>query len=406
MMINIIAAQVVFPHEPSLPPPSAPIRPFAGCHLGAGTRLAGGAALCQQTDAAPPDWTFPGTLLLEGPYGIHGLKSDWKTPHVLAFTNVGKAGYGYRIGTYTSDRGAFSPDFKWYAAVEKKNVCGFGCDSSDSNVQGIHVFNITGQKPREHYFVKRYLDYSTGRIEGDWVVPIWMNETALVFPADDIHGNLDNVRPEIINVFTGKKREWTRPFNPFDKRTSPDGKTSITYKDSEYQLVNNDDLRVIHTFPAPPFDFPASWNNIWSTNSRYFLGGTKIDDVTVQLNLYDRDTLQAEAITQVSTYDFYNSDRFKVVWSPDSRYFFLTSTKGFDTPSTQMLVDVVEKRIWDLCEFYFQPVWSPNSHAVADIDNYLDAYHTSVNIVDLENWQTYRLLAGSDHYRPIGWRTD
>lgn len=68
-------------------------------------------------DPTPPpaDWSYDGTILYQGKYGIHGLRSDWPTSRVLAFTNITDSDqflYG----------GALSPDFYWYAAAAQTQM--------------------------------------------------------------------------------------------------------------------------------------------------------------------------------------------------------------------------------------------------------------------------------------------
>ncbi|HEX2623609.1 MAG TPA: hypothetical protein VHL11_25790, partial [Phototrophicaceae bacterium] len=58
----------------------------------------------------PSDWTFDGTLLYRGQYGIHGYHQGWDTTRVLSFIND--------FPNYLVVTSAFSPDLSQYTRAE------------------------------------------------------------------------------------------------------------------------------------------------------------------------------------------------------------------------------------------------------------------------------------------------
>lgn len=74
---------------------------------------------CAESPALPPDdWSYPGTILMSGYAGIHGMRADWETPHIVAFFRKDSRGGRQLMG------GQLSPDGRWYAVPTGETYVG------------------------------------------------------------------------------------------------------------------------------------------------------------------------------------------------------------------------------------------------------------------------------------------
>lgn len=97
-------------------------------------------------------------------------------------------------------------------------------------------------------------------------------------------------------------------------------------------------------------------------------------------------------------------------WSPDNRYLVFTHknlTNEATISSTFTLLDVVDKRLLDLCvePSGGVPYWSPDSTKIAftsDVSE-VDNPETLLNIVDIYSGNLIQLLSEDEKYRPEGW---
>lgn len=358
---------------------------------------------CVGEPTAPPErWTFDGTILLYGPYGIHGLKADWDTTHVLAFTG------GYRILHFN---GGLSPDKQWIAGP-----VGYAQLYSNSNIQDFFVtdfalFDISGNHPREVRTIPWAMAYAVQGYYTDQPNIVWLDNQHIIYPIDPEGMGMsynDDAFPHVLNPFTGEKYAYD---NDYYRRSSPDFTRSLIYNDADnfYELEDAKSGTVIRTFDLEKFlPFPK-FTEIWSPNSDYFLNVHLIDERTIDIALYTRDGVFVNSILELdissSNALFVPNAGLDIVWSPDSKYFwgefaFPPAHKG------RYLVDVDQQQIIDPClpldGNYIAFEWSPNSRQLAA--GMERGRQHQVIVFDLDDWKLYK-VGYLDGY-VIGWRED
>ncbi|HEX2905986.1 MAG TPA: hypothetical protein VHO69_03955 [Phototrophicaceae bacterium] len=360
---------------------------------------------CVGEPTTPPEgWTFPGAILMGGPYGIHGLKADWDTTHVLAFTG------GYDL---IHANGGLSPDMKWLLAAAGDVECSGGCFHPTFYINKLLLFNITGINPREVYTIPWNFSYTDSIAL--WGIPpiVWTDNEHIVYPIQsEGWSSVDNAVPYTLNPFTQEKKLWG---NKYYLRTSPDHSRNLVYDEADnlYRLQDAKSGEIIRTFDLKEFLPMPEFTQVWSPNSAYFLNIRRIEEYIVELVLFDRNGVLNSSVLTINTHSpnpFYLPNDLSISWSPNSDSFWM---KIYDeSPDRKRyMVNLPNQRLTDLClpldkqnmdrwEF----VWSPEGNQLATTI-YQGRNELSENLVfDLVDWKLYRIgyIDGS----VFGWRED
>ncbi len=334
----------------------------------------------------PVGWMWEGTILYQGEYGIHGLRDEWETSRVMAFTNVGAAGNSVRIY-----QGALSLDQKWYIAPEADSFCdSSSCTSTNTYVYRLHLFDVSGERPRFHQSIDWSLHYNLHYSRSDDSKIRWLDNEHILYPYEPASDFSSSPKPYRLNVFSGALGEWDKA-TFLCRRCSPDVTRDLVYRDWEsfFQLndiVANEPIVVFNAGIHQPIPI---WAEIWSPDSQYYLAFQKVDERFSDLVLRDRDGRLIAAITRLqSSTLFYPGDFFLTEWSPDSRYFWLRYANrseenyhGLDV--IEEIIDIQQQkriRLVGRGDTGGIAKWSPESDKLL---------FDSGQILDLETWALY-----------------
>ncbi|HEX2623610.1 MAG TPA: hypothetical protein VHL11_25795 [Phototrophicaceae bacterium] len=264
----------------------------------------------------PADWTFDGTLLYWGGYGIHGYHQDWDTTRILAF-----------IDQFPGDHivaSAFSPDLKQYADAEGDALpCPVqNCRWTNTRVDDISIIQVpevNQNQPKRKWMSWNYL-YQDDTYSNEGEPPlIWLDNTTLAFPEqvtskDEIH---------LLDTITGEKTRFPSGIDDIQDSfiaVSPD---LTRYADD--QLVDIASGKVILDLAAPlyasiPYEY--DWSpQLWSPDASHFLIYSRETETDpYALTLIDRN---GEEKNPIAVVDEASLQYLKARWSPHSNALFL-----------------------------------------------------------------------------------
>jgi hypothetical protein len=358
----------------------------------------------------PDDWTFDGTILTLDETGVHGIRSDWETPHVLAFTDTENG--NYLMGHSYS----LSPDMRWMAEAKGHVQCGGTCMMPYITVTYIQIFDLSGEAPREYITLEWDFHYADHSLRIDTPVITWIDNEHFVYPYME-HPSSSEWGPmqlRIVNPFTGEMQEWTDPIDPsLNDWDSPDF-TRLIWRDSdfaantEYFFLTDSDNQILLEFETPQFQPLPDWAAVWSPDSAYFLGVDYSDAVNdnVRLLIYDRNGDLVSPILSFINQGFPEPEGIGLEWSPNSHSFAIRlEVQPDDDPQTLdytvYIVDLEDQHVIDLCtNALYSPVWSPDSQSLA----FRTAYTEQVIVFDTQTQELYTVASETGF--PIGWRAN
>jgi hypothetical protein len=339
---------------------------------------------CVGNATTPPDnWTFDGTILMTGNYGLHGVSAAFDTPYVVAFFDTQRV-----VDT------ALSPDQQWYAIAEG-GYLPYGMSDAITTTDRIRVFSTDDSK--QLYTSNWRL---TRAFPDDPLDLFWYDNQTLIYKETNNRGTLDLI---LFNPIQKERQLWSKDLdlNYSNVTISPNKMFALgaenaygLFIDLSWVLVGSSTKR---TIDIHPFSNPK-----WLSNSSSFVAFTPRSQqgsaypVLNQLVVFDHEGNQTEEILTFISSKYQGYDLGK---SPDERYISF-----YD--KTIYVIDKKAKTIIDTClktdlRTSTTLVWSP--------DNKQLAYFPSGNeqlplrILDLERWQQYTVAYHSNGSL-LGWR--
>ncbi|HEX2622022.1 MAG TPA: hypothetical protein VHL11_17820, partial [Phototrophicaceae bacterium] len=182
---------------------------------------------CVGEPVAPPDgWAFDGTIIATGWAGIHGIRSEWATPHVLAF----------RDGWITEGgHGSLSPDGHWYAIPQATSRAIWGdLLHAYADVSYLLIYDLTGKEHvRKIEWKDSYeLNFGTGTSRDlTSQTPVWFNQDTLIYQRGETYYFI--YLPDLKKEIWAEPAQWQQPsVSPvwvFISRPSPDWSRIVAF---------------------------------------------------------------------------------------------------------------------------------------------------------------------------------
>jgi hypothetical protein len=345
---------------------------------------------CIAEPALPPDdWSYPGTILMSGYAGIHGVQADWETPRVVVFLRRDENGDEPLIG------GQLSPDGRWYAVPYGENFT----EVSYNEYFFVHSLRLysTSDDAILSFDLDNYRDiYIYNAVAWSYMPVLWTDDNALVFGKILLHP-FEHLAKEA-------PFDWTNS-TLLPRYISPD--LTLVYGaiwlDSGfiagvYESTNPEALLV---------ELKGVNGLSWRHDSSGFIAAvTQGEPSWSGLAYYDRNGILVERIFDLGGgsivgFSSTNPSRNEMPWSPDGQYFAFVQSL-YPEPSRLYIIDWEEQIVIDTClSSSSMPVWSPDGAMLA----YLAPArrNTRVVVVDMQSWQAYdvaRHLGGD----MVGWR--
>lgn len=323
---------------------------------------------CVGDPTSPPaDWTYDGTIFVQGQQGIRALDDYYKTPYFTLFESP----FIYAA--------ALSPDGKWYAVPA--GYRGYATMSTSSyEIKGIMV--VGTDTSRKSYFVPLRVSYE-GMFDAYSIPSVrWLDNTHLMY--EGIYA--DDFGTYIIEPFAGEYTRWEGKSSPLYGFVAPDGKLGIVRTslsdELAWSLLNYPEGEILTTLTAPIGSL------VWSPDSTIFVASIDqpdalLDDATHQLALFDR---MGERISVIFSAGTQQSPEV-LAFSNDGR--FLTFL--FDD-NHLYIVDMQNQAVIETClslighQYLINGLtWSPHAHQLAF--RYADA----VDVLDFEASTFYKV---------------
>jgi hypothetical protein len=338
---------------------------------------------CVGAATTPEGWTFEGTILMTGHYGLHGVSADSGTPYVIAFTG--------REASF--EPAALSPDGSWYARIESKITPYPMINAAIVFVRGIQVYSTIDDR---FFRIPLNEQYDVGS-RGLFPDLYWHDNSTLVFS-----GTAINPFEGSITSWDGKIRSSLKP-----QFFSPDRTLSILAAEVSWEmqwgLMDGEQF-----IQLPLYGF---YNGIvvWKPDSSLFAAYTTKDDSPNPYNpepdklvIFNRSGEVTDTLVNLGEGvkpSFTNWD-----WSEDGRYMAFSIVET-DTHHRLFIADMSSHRIYDTC------VTSSLGGVIFAPDHTHLAYyspgrgHLGLRVLDLEQWQQYTVAYHSNG-RLLGWRGD
>lgn len=329
----------------------------------------------------PADWSYPGTILMSGYAGIHGIQMDWETPHILAFFRKGFNGHKPILG------GQLSSDGHWYA-VPMGEVIIEPSFNSYWHIHGVRIYKMSDGEETIDFNLDEYQDlYRFYDLAYTYYPVEWLDNSSFVI------GRI------LVHPFT-RKLESAR----FDSQDgiaignylSPDGTRAYKQGQGLYDF-------------SDPQKQPIQMNLetvSWKRDSSGFIGSA-----LGRLSYYSQN---GELIEQI--FDLNGSIKFKgrvssrndARWSPDDQRFAFNEYSPYSIPNLY-IIDWQDHKIVDTCLSPMSDlVWSPDGTMLAYLA--FARQNLKVIVVDLQFWTAYDVARHSGlygtlgHPEMVGWR--
>jgi hypothetical protein len=359
----------------------------------------------------PAYWTFEGTLLYRGQYGIHGYRQGWDTTRVMAFIEPQP---GNSTATYS-----LSPDMKQIAVVEGKTDECSTCRWHYIDINQLSVIQLSDQNPHQRQDFPWDLYYPDIYHEGRKLPIIWRDNHTLLFPKAELNaqGDQPNEYAQLLDIRTMTVAPFAYDI-PSLRDTfstlSPD--LTLYWQDSE--LINLVSGNIINSFQSTLFNFSPrdlfSGTDLWSPDSSQFMAFIReSENSPYSLTVLDRNGATRIPVAQV---DEVNLIRLEANWSQQSNVVVLkwipysseelevwgdhTYVTGIALPDEQRFVDlclsddsVISRNL---------PVLSTDGSQMAFITQYQD--RSRFSIFDWQSGEWY-LLEPDARGGLIGWAT-
>jgi hypothetical protein len=342
----------------------------------------------------PNDWSYSGTIMMSGYAGIHGVRMDWETPHVVAFFREDSE------SNYPLAGGQLSPNGQWYAMP-----LGISWVEPSFNnywaVRGIRIYSMSDESQVLEFDMTNYQDIYR-YIETAWsYLPIeWINNEALIMGQ--------------ILLYPFDNRAETASFNTLgsvldDRFFSPDA--TYTYGWIRLNDVSYKGLYQISEPQESLQDIGDIDGMSWRRDSSGFIAN--LHDEAQDWNglvYYERDGTLVDYIFNAGdrriTFERDASGRNELRWSPDNGYFAYIDD-SYTEPSRLYILDFEQKIVIDTClSPLTHPVWSPDGNMLAYVA--LARENLKVVVVDLQRWQAFDVArhSGRTRVQMVGWRAD
>ena len=371
---------------------------------------------CIQASTPPDHWTFEGTLLMRGHYGIHAYQAGWDTPQVVVFLQPGNALRG----------GALSPDGNWYAYPWGE----FSVSETYNAVTSVRELRVHSTRDERVYSVPTYTEgFQTTYKQAYWL--------------DDDHVLFENWDPSFAGVvrigpFEGQIEVWEQFSSTFDQLParlypSPDwGDLVALYppsvwatSTSEWQLYSQQNGRYIPITTLPLSDPYNPIPVAWQSDSSQFAAQIDTDE-SIYLALFSR---QGEVVDRIMTVkEGHHITPINFQWSADGRYLafviaadgiwqtFLDSTfpnyASLDYGVNRLFIaDTQDRKVIDTClEVGIGMAWSPETTQLTLIPS--GEGQIPLQILDMETFELHTVTYHGVSYTQLnndvqvilGWR--
>lgn len=347
---------------------------------------------CVGEPTAPPEgWTFDGTILLKGHYGIHAVRADLDTPYVAAFIDQ----YQLALG---GER--LSPDGKWYAVVEGQRfdwAVGLGLTVHTSGIRVISTIQ------NERYYVPWKSHYFVGNLG---IVPelYWYDNEHLVYQAKE-QTEIDEIPTGayLINPFSAEVISWEGDFFPglVYMSVSPNWTQTVYKQGNGWAFTNGEGTKTL-------IEGGSEVYATWQADSSQFAVRI-LRDGQSELSIYDHNGNLTDTVFKGDIL-FANADKIRMAWSPDNQYLAFIAREA--NTNTVHIANVQQRQIVDTCITADSLAWSPDSKQLAVLipseERQGIHFMYPVGIFELES-ETLHIAAYhafSHNARIIGWRAE
>lgn len=355
----------------------------------------------------PKDWTFPGSILMSGSYGIYAIQAAWSTPRVAVFL---KSNWYEWI---------LSPDGHWLVTTDQiEDNRGLTNDPTSVQVKGFKVYSTWN--PKKTYTIPWQANYTfeagTGNTKEyfDQSVRWWDNE-------------------HLVYVNQGSKGIWEDGsqlvlINPFNQQIAslPNNLEKATYlllPNSIYSASPDHTRLVAHPLTSTYYelydlnlDQPLTQNLennirwvaevIWKPDSQAFVNLVRVGN-GYSIMLYDRNGKVLDKLAEGGNAFF---DYRSGGWSPTGDYLIFLREAGFlaggDKIDELYLANLSERKIINTCLRVSRKsfAWSPDDRLLSFIGPGQKGATPFVKILDIKNWRAYTVAQHKGAI--IGWRAE
>ncbi|MEO8607243.1 MAG: WD40 repeat domain-containing protein [Chloroflexota bacterium] len=364
---------------------------------------------CIPDPVLPPNgWTYPGTILMSGYAGIHGIQADWETPHVVAYFRKDAN------GDYPLYGGQLSPDAHWYAAPIGETWAEISFNNY-WDVRGVRLYDLSGENHEFPLDLQTYRDlYRYDPVAWGYLPVEWYDPESLVIGGLLFHP-LDNqvelaIYDTVGSVYDDRffSPDFTRVYGATLLDANGQVVTYQTLKTFDYSyavgLARLDDPK------AGVVDLGKITGLSWRRDSAGFVAEVEADN---QLVLYDHDGNRQESVFNLGEegVNFHRSasGRNDLRWSPDSQQYSFSYSPHYPEQIHVYIASIKDKIVTDTClNPISQPVWSPDGKMLAYLA--LARENLKIIVVDLETWKSYDMGRMSGRYalsgspEMVGWR--
>ncbi|WP_119069522.1 hypothetical protein [Aggregatilinea lenta] len=379
---------------------------------------------CVNITPPPAGWTFDGTILMLGDYGIHGYQAGWETPHVLVFLHKSNAVRG----------GALSPDGNWYAYPWGE----FFITETYNAITSVSELRVHSTRDaREYRVALRAQGYQSAYDKA-----VWLDNEHVLFQNMD-YENPDTAGLIRITPVSGTIETWTLLANavtslPEYLYPAPDWKafvapyygyvrsgSTVNYE-GNWGLYSFEDNAFARTADIPLGEAYLPSALAWSPDSTQFAAYT---DNNI-LALFDRNgTITQTIFTFSGEGEAVGLDSLQ--WSSDGRYVtfdliqdshyepgedlrYVTARSAKPGSNHIMIADLQEQKIIDTClPVGWGVAWSPETNHLAFVGP--GEGQVPLQVFDVNSWEahtvayqgvSYPYAEYHDDRVMIGWRAD
>jgi hypothetical protein len=325
-------------------------------------------------DPTPPpaDWTYDGTIFVQGMEGIRALNPNFRTPYFTLF---------YGDFYFAAE---LSPDGRWYAVPSGHTEPG-SLLGTYYVIETLDVFSTGIERTRFR------VPWETSVMSSsNYYLPkvLWVDNEHIAFETGYMNDSDETMR--IVNPFTGELVAWEYPPASIQVITpslywhfSPDRSRVIFENQSdrpEWGVYDWQSETIITSIPPVDESYVLP-SVIWRPDSRSFVA-VIVDESNNRLKtlrIFDNDGKPADMIMG-------NDERFSFAnldFSSDGQYL----------AANLYVVDFEQKKVFDICAeadklgYINHAVWSPTNSQMAFTSN------GDVVILDTETWQLYTIAS-------------
>ena len=339
------------------------------------------------------DIPYDGTILATGYGGLHGINSDWETPHVVA-----------NSARYSG--GSLSPNQHWYAVFEKEI---FYSESFNHEhfVEAIHVYStfddtIVYSIPWQNSWLQMWgyreifwLDNATLLYEYSEEHVHDLDELVVINPFEDII-TAWNANVDILDGGSGFQRQYIQFPSPNFSKTiyyRYDAERNLRYW-ALYDIISGEVLVELNVPSNAVFE--------WSPDSSRFVGEVFTSEEQRVLIHFDAEGNQLEIIHYLDEEQIRYP--YNIHFSNDGQYI---AFKAQD--SRLFIANMQTQEVINTCLVVANGFsWSPDDSQIAVLEPQWGT--KNVYIFDLEDWAYHavalHIVENASRDRIIGWRND